>query len=187
MEARFPESSRRAMLAFVRRVIADRFSGGRSAEQPALPELKEPGSCFVTLKLDGDLRGCIGSIEAVEPLGESLRHNAISAAFGDPRFPPLGAEEFDRVSIEISVLTPLRPIASLEEFVVGRDGILFQLGNRGAVFLPQVAPEQGWDRDTTLTFLSRKAGCVPDAWRAPGARFFTFQAEVFGEPELPEA
>lgn len=185
MEARFAESARRAMLGFVRRVIEDRLCGTLNAKEPAIPELNESGSCFVTLKLNGDLRGCIGSIRAVEPLGRSLRNNAVNAAFDDPRFPPLSRSEFEHVAIEISVLTPLRPIASPEEFTVGRDGILFQLGNRGAVFLPQVAPEQGWDRDTTLTFLARKAGCAPDAWRAPGARFFTFQAEVFGEADQP--
>jgi AmmeMemoRadiSam system protein A len=134
----------------------------------------------VTLHLDDALRGCIGTLEAVQPLYENVIHNARNAAFRDSRFSPLTAPEFDRIDIEISVLTPPRAIASLDEFVIGRHGIILEKGHHRAVFLPQVAPEQGWDKETTLAFLSRKAGLGPDDWRR-GATFSVFEAVVFGE------
>ncbi len=183
MTNQFTATERRELLDFVRSVIASRF-GGETPAVPEIPRLRENGSCFVTLHLGGELRGCIGSIEAFELLGQSLRRNALNAAFEDPRFPPLAADELPEITLEISVLTPLNEISSPEEFVVGRDGIIMRLHNRGAVFLPQVAPEQGWDRETTLSYLARKAGLPGNAWRDPGARFFTFQAEVFSEDAI---
>ena len=183
MTPRFSDAERRAMLGFVRGVISSRF-GAAEPPLPGIPALREKGGCFVTLELGGELRGCIGSIAAFEPLGASLRRNALNAAFEDPRFPPLAADELPETELEISVLTEPAPIASVEEFVVGRDGIIMRCGPASAVFLPQVAPEQGWDRDTTLFYLSRKAGLSGDAWRRPEARFFTFEAEVFGEKSL---
>ncbi|MFA4943671.1 MAG: AmmeMemoRadiSam system protein B [Lentisphaeria bacterium] len=148
------------------------------------PALRETRACFVTLteKGTGSLRGCIGNLEASEPLWRNVLHNAVNAAFHDPRFPPVAAAELPRLQIEISVLTPARPIASLDEFVLGRHGIILSKGRAAAVFLPQVAPEQGWDKETTLTHLALKAGLPPDAWRR-GASFEVFEAIVFGEHE----
>lgn len=179
---RFSPEERRQLLNFVRQVITSHLCNGELPEIPAIPHLSEPGACFVTLKdFSGNLRGCIGNIEAFEPLGENLIRNAVNAATEDPRFPAVDWEEFSECSLELSILTPAKPIASPEEFVVGRDGIILRAANRGAVFLPQVAPEQHWDRETTLTYLARKAGLPADAWRNADARLFTFQAEVFGE------
>jgi AmmeMemoRadiSam system protein A len=150
-------------------------------EEKTLPDtLRRNGAAFVTLHLEGALRGCIGNLEAREPLYQNVAHNARNAAFGDPRFAPLTREEFDRVHIEISVLTPARPIASLDEFTIGRHGIILEKGPHRAVFLPQVAPEQGWDKETTLSHLALKAGMNADDWRR-GARFSVFEAIVFGE------
>lgn len=143
-------------------------------------ELTRDGAAFVTLHLDGNLRGCIGSLEADEPLYRNVMRNARNAAFHDPRFFPLTAQELPRVRLEISVLTPPRRIASPAEFVIGRHGIILEKDGASAVFLPQVAPEQGWDRDTTLTHLALKAGLEPNAWRRD-AEFFVFEAIVFGE------
>ena len=179
---RISDGERAAILRFVRACIAAEFS---EAETPAVSDdalFRADGACFVTLhEADGTLRGCIGNLEAFEPLGENLRRNALNAAFSDPRFPPLEPEELEELRIEVSVLTPARPIPGPEDFEIGRDGIILRRGERGAVFLPQVAPEQGWDRETTLGYLARKAGLPPDTWRSPDARLFTFQAEVFGE------
>lgn len=148
------------------------------AELPA--RLREPGTCFVTLTLDDQLRGCIGEMEASDCLADCIVRNARAAAFGDWRFQPLTAEEFGRATIEISVLSPLRLIADLGEFVVGTHGILIEKGRRSAVFLPQVATECGWDQRTTLEQLCRKAGLPADAWQR-GCTFKVFTAQVFGE------
>ena len=156
------------------------------APKPALeeltPRLREDGACFVSLHIGGELRGCIGYLEATEPLWQNVARNARSAAFNDPRFFPLSAAEFEAVEIEISVLTPFRPIPGPEAFIVGRHGIFLEKGGKHAVFLPQVAPEQGWDRETTLTHLALKAGLPADGWRR-GATFSVFEAVVFGEKD----
>jgi len=181
MKERFSAEERVEILAFVRACIGAELAGSPMPPVPQIALLAEHGSCFVTLKERGALRGCIGNIQAVEKLGANLRRNALNAAFQDPRFRPLDPGEFGAIEIEVSILTPLQAIPSYEEFHVGEDGIILQESNRSAVFLPQVAPEQGWDCETTLTYLAQKAGLPADAWKRSTAKFFTFQAEVFHE------
>jgi AmmeMemoRadiSam system protein A len=142
------------------------------------PRLTAPRGAFVTLTRAGKLRGCIGYIEGVKPLVEAVADNGRSAAVGDPRFPPVSAVELAEIHIEVSALTPLVPVAGPEEIVIGRHGVVLVKDGRRAVFLPQVAPEQGWDRDTTLGQLALKAGLAQDAWRR-GAEFLVFEADVF--------
>jgi len=148
---------------------------------PESGPFRETWSVFVTLKKHETLRGCIGHIFPVQDLWLDIRENAIAAAFHDPRFPPVTADELPGLTVEVSVLTKPREISGPEEFIVGRHGIVLNAMGGRAVFLPQVAPEQGWDRETTLTFLSRKAGLPPDAWKSPSAKFEVFEAQVFGE------
>lgn len=182
MDKNFSLSEQRELLAFVRGVIAAEFENAAPPCRPAIAELSEMRACFVTLHdASGELRGCIGNIKAFEPLGENLVRNALNAAFSDPRFPPLDPEELNEVRIELSILTPPVPLADPLAFVVGEDGVILRQGTRGAVFLPQVASEQGWDQRTTLEYLSRKAGLPSDGWERPGCEFQTFRAEVFGE------
>jgi AmmeMemoRadiSam system protein A len=114
------------------------------------------------------------------PLATLVGAMALQSAFEDPRFPAVTLREVPDLQIEISVLTPMEPVAGPEAIRVGRDGVLLQKGGRSAVFLPQVAPEQGWGRDEMLNHLSMKAGLDASAWRT-GARFSTFQALVFSE------
>ena len=140
--------------------------------------------CFVTLKIGEDLRGCIGEIEPMRPLYQAVTGRAVDSAFRDPRFPQLTPEEFRRVEIEISALTPARPVNSWQEIEIGRHGMTITRNGRSAVFLPQVAPEQGWNLEQTLTYLSRKAGLPADAWRSPDARFTVFEAIVFKESDF---
>lgn len=144
--------------------------------------MKEPCGVFVTLKKHGDLRGCIGHILAQMPLVDAVVENAMSAAFRDPRFGALDARELPQVHIEISVLTPPDKVARFRDIVIGTHGILLSKQGRRAVFLPQVASEQGWNLEQTLTHLAMKAGLPPDAWREDAA-FEVFEAIVFGEPE----
>jgi AmmeMemoRadiSam system protein A len=135
---------------------------------------------FVTLKERGRLRGCIGRILHDGPLPQLVSMVAFEAAFRDPRFEPLGRQELDLVDVEISLLTPPRPVAGASDVVVGRDGVVLRKAGRSAVFLPQVATEQGWSRDRMLDELCVKAGLPVRCW-TERAELSTFQAEVFGE------
>jgi len=140
--------------------------------------LREPRGAFVTLHAGGQLRGCIGLIEGRLPLVRAVADNGRAAAVDDPRFPPLTPDELSNLSLEVSALTPLRAVDGPQDIEAGRHGILLQKHGRQAVFLPQVATEQGWDLATTLTHLCRKAGLPGDAWRE-GAHLRVFEAEVF--------
>ena len=146
------------------------------------PAALEPRGVFVTLKKRGNLRGCIGRMVPDRPLANLVGTMALQAAFEDPRFRAVTLQELPDLEIEISVLTPMKPVSGPEAIVVGRDGVLLKKGGRSAVFLPQVAPEQGWGRDEMLDNLSRKAGLSASAWRE-GAEFSTFQALVFTEAD----
>jgi AmmeMemoRadiSam system protein A len=180
--------TRRQLLALARDAIAARFRG----DQP--PRLASdraetfglPRALFVTLRRDGQLRGCIGTLAPEGDLGRTVPRFALRAAFEDPRFPGLTAEELPGCTIEISVLTAPRPVEHPEDIVVGRDGLIIELGGRRGLLLPQVATEWGFDRATFLAELSRKAGLPPDAWQLPSARLWSFQAEVFAEGEEGE-
>lgn len=158
-----------------RRLPADRLSG-------ATASALEKRGAFVTLSGldDGSLRGCIGEILPMRPLAEVVAARAVDAALRDPRFDPVSPHELAGLRVEVSALTPPEPVASWQDIVLGRDGMTLEKNGRFAVFLPQVAPEQGWDLATTLTHLSLKAGLPADAWRS-GATFETFRAEVFHE------
>ncbi|MEN6475564.1 MAG: AmmeMemoRadiSam system protein A [Syntrophaceae bacterium] len=175
------------LLDLARTTIRTVLDGGShehvTADQTKLtPALQEQRGVFVTLHKDHDLRGCIGYILPMLPLWRAVVENARNAAFCDPRFAPLKPDEFGRIEIEISVLTVPDKITDISEFRVGIDGIILKKGFHQAVFLPQVAPEQGWDAQTTLQYLSMKAGLPPGGWTS-GAVFETFQAEVFGEAD----
>ena len=169
------------LLGLARRTLEARFAG-RPLPSPAPTGevLHENRGAFVTLTIEGDLRGCIGHIVGVEALWQAVRSNAIAAAFEDPRFPPLSEDELARVLIEISALTPLRDVDPAE-VVVGRDGVLIARGSFRGVLLPQVAVEQGWDRDTFLDRACRKAGLESGCWRDRETSVSTFTAEVFRE------
>jgi AmmeMemoRadiSam system protein B/AmmeMemoRadiSam system protein A len=175
------EEEQAAALRLARAAISSDLFGDKFGLPDDLPQaLRDTGTCFVTLTIDGNLRGCIGEMEADGPLAESIVRNARSAAFGDWRFTPLTAPEFENVHVEISVLSPMRRVDGPEEIVIGTHGIWIEKGRHRAVYLPQVAPEQGWDRRTTLEHLCRKAGLKADAWQR-GTTFKVFTAHVFGE------
>jgi len=145
--------------------------------------LKECGA-FVTLHKQGKLRGCIGYITAVKPLYKTVREVARSSAFSDPRFPPVTEDEIPLLEIEISVLTPLKRITSLDEIELGTHGIMIKRGFSSGLLLPQVATEQNWDRDTFLTHTCFKAGFPGDCWKKPDTSIEIFGAIVFNEKEI---
>jgi AmmeMemoRadiSam system protein A len=144
--------------------------------------MKQPRAAFVTLKKNGQLRGCIGDIFPRQPLYKSVIANAINACVNDRRFLPVSIVECNDITIEISALTPPTSVASSADIRIGTDGVVLRKNGKSAVFLPQVASEQGWNLETTLTHLSMKAGLPADSWKE-GAIFLTFQADVFGENE----
>ena len=150
-------------------------------QNPPKATLAKMGA-FVTLndRTTGALRGCIGEIMPMRPLVEAVAERAVDSARRDPRFMPVTEGELANLRVEVSALTPPKRVASWRDIVLGRDGMTLEKDGAFAVFLPQVAPEQGWDLPTTLSYLSRKAGLSADAWRE-GAKFETFQAEVFHE------
>jgi len=138
---------------------------------------------FVTLKEHGELRGCIGTLYPRAPLGRTVGRMALGAAFQDPRFAPVTLDEVPQLEIEISALTPWRTIPDASAIVLGRDGVVIRKSGRSAVFLPQVATEQGWTREEMLDNLCRKAGLGRGSWKQ-GAELLTFQAEVFSEAQI---
>lgn len=155
------------------------------------PRLARAAGCFVTLTRGGALRGCIGTLEARWPLWRAVLENTVAAALRDRRFAPLRREEVDTVRIEISVLSPLRPLDArapaerLARLVPGRDGVVLEKQGRRATFLPQV-----WEKlSDPLTFLEQlalKAGLPPNAWQEPDARLDVYTVTHFAEPETPE-
>ncbi len=147
-------------------------------------ELTEPRATFVTLQINHQLRGCIGMLEAVRPLAEDIAENAFSAAFKDPRFPPLEPRELDDLEIHLSILTPAEPVVFdseqdlLVQLQAGIDGLILQEGHRRGTFLPSVweslpEPEQ------FLRHLKQKAGLPPDYW-SPTIRIYRYRAEIIG-------
>jgi AmmeMemoRadiSam system protein A len=178
------QEQRRRLLRIARESIAAVLEGRRYEIDPAEldEDLQRPSGAFVTLHgVDAELRGCIGSIQAVAPLCEAVASNAVHAAFRDPRFHPLRKDEFDGIQLEISVMSPIEEVRSVEEIEVGRDGLIIRRGSRAGLLLPQVASEYGWDRETFLAQTCVKAGLPPDAWRSPETRIERFSAEVFSE------
>jgi len=154
------------------------------------PRLKAKAGAFVTVKKHEELRGCIGRIgypeaaSELSPMYQSVALMAVEAAARDPRFEPVRPDELKDIALEISVLSIARKVGGPEDFEVGKQGIIISKGYSGAVFLPQVAPEQGWNRDETLRHLCAKAGLPADEWKKPGMSFFVFTAQVFDESLL---
>jgi AmmeMemoRadiSam system protein B/AmmeMemoRadiSam system protein A len=183
MEVSLSPADKKALLAFARKSVEWYLK----VDMTPLPRgfssaAQTPAGAFVTLKKRGELRGCIGHMAEDMPLCRTVGAMALAAAFDDQRFRPVQSAELDDLEFEISMLTPARPVPDAGSIVVGRDGVVIRKSGRSAVFLPQVAPEQGWTRDQMLENLCRKAGLPSDAWKS-GAQFSTFQAVVFSESE----
>lgn len=178
---------RQTLLRVARQSIEQALRG----ETPRLPagldaRLLQPGAVFVTLTQNGELRGCIGSLVAHRPLAEDVVHNALAAAFEDPRFPPLTAAELPYTRIEISLLTPYQPLSfqNADELVrklrPSVDGVLLEVGWHRATFLPQVW-EHFPNAEDFLAHLCLKAGLPANAWRWPQAKVYVYQVEKFTE------
>jgi len=177
--AEYSAEERKLLLRLAHESIRARLHG-RSLDPPEPPaHLTEKRGAFTTLHIGAKLRGCIGHILAVNPLYLTVIETAFAAAFEDPRFLPVNEAEALQLQIEISVLSPLAPIAP-EDIQVGRHGLLISHYGRRGLLLPQVPVEWGWDRERFLAETCRKAGLPSDSWQH-GATIETFTAEVFSE------
>jgi MEMO1 family protein len=182
--ASFQPADKKALLAFARETISRLFLTDTVPLARGFNEnLQQPRGVFVTLKKKGELRGCIGRMIGDEPLCKLVGAMALQAAFNDRRFQPMTFDELNDTEIEISVLTPMKKVAGAGDIMVGRDGVLLSKDGRSAVFLPQVATEQGWNREELLDNLCLKAGLAAGSWKG-GAQLSTFQAIVFSESEF---
>jgi AmmeMemoRadiSam system protein A len=176
------KEERGSLLKLARDTIGARLGKNEPSDfSPGTSVLSEPRGAFVTLHKHGALRGCIGYVEAIKPLYQTVREMALAAAFQDPRFESLSGEEFDQIDIEISVMSPIKKISSIDEIEVGKHGLIMKSGFNQGLLLPQVATEQGWDKETFLSHTCNKAGMYGDCWKKPETEIFIFSAEVFSE------
>jgi AmmeMemoRadiSam system protein A len=177
------ETDRRLLLQLARDTIAAHVN----RLPPPAPELAgvfaRPGGAFVSIHRGGNLRGCIGHIEANEAIGQVVARCAVAACSRDPRFPSVTAAELAEIEIELSLLGPLEPITGADDIEIGTHGLVVEQGWRRGLLLPQVATEWNWDRETFLAHTCHKAGLPMDAWKKD-VKLWRFEAEVFGEEPL---
>jgi MEMO1 family protein len=175
------DSEKKKLLEIARQSIESFLKDGTIPVFDVTKSLARRGAAFVTLNEDDRLRGCIGQVVATEPLYKTISECAIKAATSDPRFKPVTAGEVPRLKLEISVLTPLEKVTSLDSIQVGKDGLMISLGGKRGLLLPQVATENSWSRIQFLEQTCAKAGLPHDAYRDPYVDIYKFQALVFGE------
>jgi AmmeMemoRadiSam system protein A len=181
--ASLSEAQRSALLTLARGAAARAARGETDTGPGAPPEgLDRLGGAFVTLRVGGALRGCIGTFEGREPLWDTVHDMAVAAATRDPRFPRLGAADLDALGVDISVLAPARRVSDPTEIEIGRHGLEIRRGGRRGLLLPQVATDHGLDREAFLAETCRKAGLPARAWREAETEVWCFEAEVFGDP-----
>jgi len=179
-------TDRAVLLKLARDAIVARATGQHPPPVPDREILAHKAAVFVTLHNGDALRGCIGHLGVDEPFSDAIPHCAAAASSEDPRFPPVTADEIPRLSIEVSVLTPLEPINGPDDIEIGRHGLVVESGRHRGLLLPQVATEWNWNAETFLAQSCHKAGLPPDAWRH-GAKIWRFEAEVFSEPPASAA
>jgi AmmeMemoRadiSam system protein A len=171
--------SRQTLLQIAKAAIAAHVCGTTPpAPRPDVTgDFEYLSGVFVTI-YDGDgLRGCIGHLQADEPIGVLVARAAISACSTDPRFEPVAGHELDDLTVEISVLGPFEQVVDVETIEVGRHGLIVERGHHRGLLLPQVAAEWGWDRQAFLAQTCQKAGLPPDGWKN-GATIWRFEAQV---------
>lgn len=175
------EADRRAALQLARAAVVEAVANRKLPDVfPHEGIFAERRGVFVTLHVRNRLQGCIGVIEANDPLGEAIVRCATSAALEDPRFAPMRTDQLGELSIEISLLSPMEPIAP-ESIAIGHHGLFVRLHAQRGLLLPQVAIEHRLTREQFLEETCRKAGLRREAWRDPESRLFGFTCEVFSE------
>jgi AmmeMemoRadiSam system protein B/AmmeMemoRadiSam system protein A len=189
-ENELSDAERKTLLKIARETLHGLLDKGEFKGNPdnydITSGLRREAGVFVTLTKQGHLRGCIGYVEGIKPVWEAVVDNTRNAAFEDPRFPRVRMKEFKDIEIEISVMTPIRPIKSIEEIEVGKHGLVIEKGFNRGLLLPQVPVEWGWDRDEFLVHICRKANLPPDAWKSSDTNLYVFSAQVFNEGDYPD-
>ncbi len=182
------DEEKKILLKAARDSIRTLFDGGRlpKIDYEKYPKLKTKAGAFVTLTLNGNLRGCIGYILGFQPLFETVCEAAVQAASNDPRFFPLTEEEFENVDIEVSVLSVPFPMKSYDDIVIGKHGLILEEGGRRGLLLPQVPVEHNMNKEEYLTALCQKAGFSGDCWRGRTLNISMFTANVFSEKDFKE-
>lgn len=163
--------------------ISTYFEGVRTLDdktvpKPESPLLQQELGAFVTLKKNGNLRGCIGNVVGQGPLYLTVAYMARAAAFEDPRFPQVSETEFAYLSTEISIMGPITLCSDTNLIEIGRHGLIIKHGTNSGLLLPQVAQEWNWDRKTFLEQTCIKAGLKPDMWKDPATTIYWFEAYV---------
>jgi AmmeMemoRadiSam system protein A len=180
------QHEKRELVMVARDAIACALKGATfRVPAPATDALAQPCGAFVTIRIDHELRGCIGYIESERSLIDVVAEVAVKAATDDPRFPPMSSEGFEHAAIEVSVLSPLRRIQQIDEIEIGVHGLVVALGLRRGLLLPQVATEYHLDREAFLRAAMQKAGLPPAMWRLPEIEIYVFEAEVVQEFDYP--
>lgn len=181
MNGNLSDTEKVKLLAIARESIINHLKGAKIPKIEVTEEnLMSNQGCFVTIRSEGKLRGCLGQFTSDKPLHHLVREMAVAAATRDPRFYPLRSEDLDNIDLEISVLSPLKKIDSIEEIEVGKHGLYIEKNFYRGVLLPQVAVEYGWDRNTFLEQTCLKAGLEKNEWKEE-TDLYIFTAEVFGE------
>ena len=170
------------LVNIAREAIVHQIKGGDYSPTPREEKaLNSESGCFVTITQEGQLRGCIGNFQSQQPLFREVATMAVAAASQDPRFQPMGRDELDNFSLEITVLSPLEKIDDTNLIEVGTHGIYIIKGHNRGVLLPQVATEYNWDRETFLRQTCVKAGLTESAWQLPDTEIYIFSGQIIHE------
>ena len=173
----YTDVEKKELLSIARNAITEFVTDKKTIEVDMKnPKLRTDGAVFVTIKEKGSLRGCIGHVQAIMPLYQSVIKNAIAASSSDPRFPPMTKDELQDIEIEISILSLMQKLKDVKNIQIGKHGLVIRKGSQSGLLLPQVPIEQGWDRQTFLKQICAKAGLPEYAWK--DAELYTFTAEI---------
>lgn len=184
MEDLLSSTEKKVLLTIARQSIVSYVNGAEMCVVPREERrLNMKHGCFVTIKQHGKLRGCIGNFQSELPLFKEVSAIAVASASQDPRFYPLKKQDIDSISLEISVLSPLKKIEDIENIIVGTHGIYLEKGYYRGVLLPQVAVDHHWDRTTFLNQTCIKAGLPTTAWQESDADIYIFDAQIFAETD----
>lgn len=178
------DNEKRELLRIARSSIESVLRGIPEEVGSDTANLRRLSGVFVTLRHSGELRGCIGYVEARIPLMDAVREVAVKAAMEDPRFFPLTLKELERVQLEISVLSPLEIVSDLQTIEVGKHGLVIDAGFARGLLLPSVPVEYRWTREEFLEHTAMKAGLPPEIWKTGRARIYSFTTETFSEAEF---
>ncbi len=182
MDQELTPKEKACLLAIARQAVISWVRSGTDYIEPREEKvLNVRSGCFVTIKHNGQLRGCIGNFQSEQPLFKEVAEMAKASATKDPRFYPMKEADLDDFTIEISVLSPLHKIDDIEEIIIGQHGIYLEKGYYRGVLLPQVATEHGWDTKTFLKQTCIKAGLSTEAWSVEDTEIYIFTAQIFGE------